>query len=340
MAGHPHGGPGAGPLQRLHERVGALDVEDHLLALAEAPHDVLAQECQDLVAEQHRSGLVHRPDAVPVAIERDAQIGVHVSDARLQVAQVGQHGRVGVVVREGAVRLAVQAVYPRAEGLEDGGSGEARDPVPAVHDNPERARERPDAVEDLPPVRGQDVVHREVAGARGEPAVLDPLAQRLDVLSGQREPGEDHLEAVHLRWVVRSGHLHAAVGLEMVDGEVECGGRDQPHREHRGAGGAEALDQRVHQRLAGGPVVATHGQRGGTAEPLARLGAHGRADCPGDFRREVLADGAPDVVLPEDDGGYAHRDGARGRRRGVPSLMADQRVAPQLATRGRKLDRH
>ena len=87
---------------------------------------------EELVAVDDLAGLVHRADPVGVAVERDAQLGAGAPHLGLEVAQVLGDGRIGMMVGEGAVRLAEERRHLGAERLEGRHRDEAPGPVAAV----------------------------------------------------------------------------------------------------------------------------------------------------------------------------------------------------------------
>ena len=103
--------------ERLRQHLGALHVEDHRRARPEAAHRVAAEEDQELVAVEDLARLVHRADAVGVAIERDAELRAGPRAPRPAGREVLGHGRVGMMVREGAVRFAEERRHLGAERL-------------------------------------------------------------------------------------------------------------------------------------------------------------------------------------------------------------------------------
>jgi hypothetical protein len=80
-----------------------------------------------------RPGLVHRPDAVGVAVERDAQLGAGAPDAGLQIPEVFRDGGIGMMVGKAAVGLAEERRDLGAQGLERAHRDEAAGAVAAVH---------------------------------------------------------------------------------------------------------------------------------------------------------------------------------------------------------------
>src|SRR5690606_4815430 len=126
------------------------------------------------------------------------------------------------------------------------------------------------------------------------------LVQVLDGFAVQRTATEDHLEAVELGWVVRPGHLDAAITLQRLDRKVQ---RRCRHLADIDCGAASRDDTATYpgsECCATGAIVAPYRERDGAAELL--LG-----DC-GDTaaqrlckrRRELAVDYAADIVLPED----------------------------------------
>src|SRR2546425_8634484 len=95
-------------LFRSREHRGALHVEDHRMPRPHAAREVAGEEHQQLIAEHDAALLVYGADAVAVAVERDAELGLLADDCGPQVAQVLEHGGIGMVIRKRAVRFAEQ----------------------------------------------------------------------------------------------------------------------------------------------------------------------------------------------------------------------------------------
>ena len=158
-------------------------------------------------------------------------------DLGLEVAQVLGDRRIGMVVREGPVRLAEQRRDLGAEPLEGGDGDEAPGAVAAVDDHAHRPRQ-PVAAEDPFAISlvSTDAVAR-LPSRTGPPALGDDALPELeDLLAVEGLPGEDHLEAVELGRIVRPGDLHARVRPERVDAEVERRRGQRAYVDRRPAG--------------------------------------------------------------------------------------------------------
>src|SRR3989449_8168258 len=115
----PHRRPEPGAHEFLREHRGALHVEDHRMPRPHAAREVAGEEHQQLIAEHDAALLVYGADAVAVAVERDAELGLLADDCGPQVAQVLEHGGIGMVIRKRAVRFAEQRHDFGAELAED-----------------------------------------------------------------------------------------------------------------------------------------------------------------------------------------------------------------------------
>src|SRR5207245_11366797 len=104
----PHRRPEPGAHEFLRWHLGALHVEDHRMPRPDAAREVAGEEHQQLIAEHDAALLVYGADAVAVAVERDAELGLLADDCGPQVAQVLEHGGIGMVIRKRAVRFAEQ----------------------------------------------------------------------------------------------------------------------------------------------------------------------------------------------------------------------------------------
>src|SRR5215208_5992764 len=132
MHGLPHDrlSPGSSKCRRQDLRT--FDVEDHGCSATEPPYGIPSEEHQRLVTVDDLTGLVHCADPVCVSIEGDSQLCSASTDLQLKVTQVLGHGGIGVMVREGTIRLTEQRCDLRAESAEGGDGNQAPGPVAAV----------------------------------------------------------------------------------------------------------------------------------------------------------------------------------------------------------------
>src|SRR5207248_10528288 len=96
----PHDGAAAPLLDVVVERLRALHLADDGGA-GMILEDVAGEEEQELVAPEDLALLVHRAEAIGVAVEGDPQIGALRADLLLEVLQVLGDRRVGVMIGKG-----------------------------------------------------------------------------------------------------------------------------------------------------------------------------------------------------------------------------------------------
>ena len=101
----------------LDQPLRALDVEDDLGARHARQH-VAGQQREQLVAVDDAPVAVHRADAIGVAVEADAEVGLLALHRRLQVHQQRGHGGIRQVIREASVRLGEQRNHAVPHALE------------------------------------------------------------------------------------------------------------------------------------------------------------------------------------------------------------------------------
>ena len=319
MPGLPHDRPRAGGRERGGQHLGALHVEDDGRAGTEAADGVAAEDDQQLIAVDDLAGLVHRADAVGVAVEGDAQLGTRPPDLGLEVAQVLGNRRIRMVIGECAVRLAEERRHFGAEPLEGGDGDQAPGAVAAVDHHAHRPGQ-PVAAEDPFAVSGQHGAVARLPSRTGPPALGDDALPELeDILAVKGLPGEHHLEAVELGRIVRPGDLHARIRPERVDAEVEGRRGHRAHVDRRGAGLDDSAPDRCRERTARRPVVASHSHNGGPTQSLPRGAGEGAPEPAGELGRELRPDDAADVVLAKDRLGDVHgwRPVGRAAARGV-----------------------
>ena len=149
-------------------------------------------------------------EAVAVAVEREAELGIGRLHGADQVGQVLGLARVGMVVREVAVDLGVQLDHVAAERAQDAGRRRAREcrcPNRPRSSSAARACSR---------WRCGRVYSARMSIAAERPLAarvvlgLDAPAQALDLVAVDRAAGQHHLEAVVVLRVVAAGDLDAA----------------------------------------------------------------------------------------------------------------------------------
>ena len=269
------------------------------------------------------AGLVHRADAVGVAVEGDAQLGAGPPDRLLQVLEVLGNGRIGVVVREGAVRLAEERRHLGAERLEGRDGDHAADAVPAVGDHLDRPLELV-AADDRLAVALQ---HRVVGGLLPRPAAPplggDDLPEAEDVLAVEGLAREDHLEAVELGRIVGPGDLDARrrsrARTRRSRGRASAACRRPPRcRRRRRCRGARP--GRAPGRTAGCRVRPRSPARGPIRSQATVVKARPSARANSGVSSRVHE--AADVVLPEDGLGDVHGPPSHEQPSALPSLSA------------------
>src|SRR4029077_6413777 len=182
----------------------ALHVEDHRLPRPHAAGQVAAEQHQQLVAEHGATLLVHRADAIAVAVEGDPQLRLVAADGRLQIAKILDHGGIGMMVGERAVGLTEQRDDLGAETLQRFHRDDARDSIAAIHHGFHLARERAVTLHDGVSITRQHRAVRTAPAARpaGRASLFDETPQTLDVRAGDRLATEHALEAVELWWIM------------------------------------------------------------------------------------------------------------------------------------------
>ena len=299
MAGLPHDPAPAVPGDVVVEALRALHLGDDHRARVARQH-VASEEHEELVAPDDAALRVRDADAVGVAVEGDAELGPRLGDGADQGTHVVGDRRVGVVVREAAIRVAEQLAHPRPEPAVDVRRDRARRPVAGVDHDVDRAREAAHPPGDVVLVDGHDGAALDRPAARLQLAGLEAPAQVLDLLAVEGLLAEAELEAVVVRRVVAAGHLDAAVQVPMEEREVHerCGA--DADVEHLEAGRRDARGHRGRVAIGGEATVAAY--RHHAPAGLGGEGAEGVAQAAREVGVEVPLGDAADVVFAEDGG--------------------------------------
>ena len=309
MPGLPHQRAAAVAKDVRGQVSGALHVVNDAGARIALEH-VGGEQHQQAVRIDDLARLRHHTQAIAVAIEGQADVGVGPLHDADQVLQVGRVARIGMVVREGAVHFAVKRLDVGADGGKQVGRDAAGHAAAAVDDDLELAFDLDVAGDAV------DVVALEVANAQqaqrigAEQAVFGNAdVDVLDRIAGQGLAVDDDLEAVVVGRIVAARHRHAATGAQMEAAEVSHRRRNFANVDDLAAGLAQAFDQGAGHGGRRQPAVATDHDAALVA--LVHHRADGLADQPGDILVECLPDHAADVVGAE----HASIQSDAGRRR-------------------------
>ncbi len=294
-----------------------------------AREHVGGEEHQLAVGEDDLAVLGDDAEAVTVAIEGQADLGIGFLQRADHVLQVLGLRGVGVVVREISVDFAEQFDQFAAELFEQCRSDAAGNAVAAVHDDLHRAGEL-DVADDL-----RDVGFADVGCADGacmgvtsgeQIAGFDACLELLDGVKRQRLAADHHLQAVVVRRVVAAGDRDAAVATQLVGGEVGERRRYAADVDGIDASGHDPLHQRARKFRAGQAAVAADGD--GRLLAFAGQRTERLTDGTADFRGEGFADDAADVVGLEDFGGELEGHVSSDVQRNGGGAAAASRVVP------------
>src|SRR6266550_5230572 len=180
MPGLPHDRYPTCLLHRLRQRLRSLDVENDRLALARPRQNIARVDNEEIIAPDYLARVVDDADAVRVAVEGDADVGLillHGGDEGLDVLW---NSRIGVVIRECSVALTEKTTRLDAELWEKLRSNQRPCPIPAVEDYLQISGERTDASGDVGHVPSYDlffpqgsIATRKLAGDREIMQVLN-----------------------------------------------------------------------------------------------------------------------------------------------------------------------
>ncbi len=137
------------------------------------------------------------------------------------------------------------------------------------------------------------------AVAMAQVAGFDAAAQVADDFAVQGDLVDDDLQTVVLRRVMAAGDHHAGMaGAERVGGVVQQRRRNRAEIQHVQSGGADTGLERIAQRGAGQPSVATDDHLG--FAPFGGEAADRLADVAYHLRGQVAVYHAANVVFPKD----------------------------------------
>src|SRR5690606_33344760 len=299
VPGLPHHRPAAVAADQRGQAAGALDVEDDVGA-GVARYHVLGEQHQQAVGVDDGAGVGHHADAVAVAVEGQAEVGVFRFHPGDQVDQIFRLARVRVVVGEGAIHFAEQRDDAAAQGLDQLRGDDAGGAVAAIDHHAQRLGQG-DVVADVGEVALQNIDLLHAADAAGQVVVVQAGLEREDLFIGQGVAGDDDLETVVIRWIVAAGEHHRRAALKYVGGEIHHGGRHHADVGHLAAAIEQALHQLLQQFGAGEAPVAADDDVGFAL--CQALRADGAADPVGVLGGQRVAHHATYVVGAEDVGG-------------------------------------
>ncbi len=288
----------------------ALDVEDDLAARHPLEH-VAREECQQLIAPEERPSFVDDAEAIGVAVVADPEVGLLRQDPRGQIDHVLRHRRIGLMIGEASVRLAVERNDGMPELLQDRNRHRTGHAVAGIGHDLERPR-RTTAFHHHRLVGIADRAARLRPLAVGEVVRVDSTEQILNARAVNRVGAELKFESVVLDRIVRAGDHGATVGLVVDDREVERRGRHHADPNDVAAGRAQSLRQPGHEARRGLAHILTHRHRASAGRAEGR--SKGLAKTLRQLIGQVGLGDAADVVFAENIR-IDHVVPFRGRRR-------------------------
>ncbi len=173
---------------------------------------------------------------------------------------------------------------------------EPRGTVPAVHGERDGPRQRDIARHVVDELGGGDP-----AGDAAAPRLREIAESRVpeleDIGAVDRAFPAKHLETVELARIVTRRDHDPAADTPLLRGEIEYRGRDDPDIDNRNAPPCQSIGERIEEGIAArAHIPADHG----LPDVIAHKGSgHGKAEPPHAVHRQIDADDASDVVLPE-----------------------------------------
>src|SRR6266481_6451920 len=194
----PHDGDSACLLNRLRQCLGCLHVENDCLALPRARQYVARIDDQDVVPPDYLAGVVDHADAVRVAIERNADVGVVLFHGGDQILDVFWDSGIRVVIRKRAVALAVQKARLDAELRKELWRNKGARSVATIEDDLQVATNFPDVRRNVVDVAVDDLFVAKRALPAWEFARNGELIEVLYVSAVNGAGSETKLESVVL----------------------------------------------------------------------------------------------------------------------------------------------
>ena len=252
-----------------------------------------------LVAPHDLSVLVHRTDAVGVAVVRDPDRRVIFFHRRDQVAHVLLDRRVRMMVGEAPVHLGVEFDRLEPEPFHQRRRDHPAASVAAVHDDLESRRELELRHDEIVVVGNHRALgERALRAGRDKIAPLDYFAQPLNLRAVNRRRSHAQLEAVVLGRVMTAGDHHAAVHLPAQHRKIKQRRRHHADVDHVDARAEQALGQPIAQAVRRQPAIAAERDRFFPRAMQQRCVAAPEIDH--ERVVEIVRDDAADVVLAED----------------------------------------
>lgn len=157
------------------------------------------------------------------------------------------------------------------------------------------------AIHDGITVAGEHGAIRALLAGPGAPALGDDgFPEGDDRLAVHRTAGDDHLEAVEFRRIVRPRDLAAAVDLEVLHREVQRRGRQEADIDGGTAGVHDALAEAACEPGTRRPVVAAHGDHRRAAHMIPHRRCKRATQRASKGGGQFLVNDSADIVLAED----------------------------------------
>ncbi len=305
----PRGRHDSDPAQLLHtveEGLGTLDLPDDLGLAWPLPvrDEVGAIDVGQLVAPDDVAVLVDGPDAVNVAIVGDAKIGMLCQHTLAQSLQCVQTGGIGVVIREGAIRLGVHEHGVHAQLLHEVRDNQACTTVSTIDDNPGMRplllaqRTLLELVHQLVTIDRELIKARD--GAHGYCHRVNDLGEirkALNLISVERLPADRNLKTVVLRRVMAARDHDSAVHRQGKQGMVQRGRRHDTNVHDIPSLARDPIDQCCRQVLTARTHVAPDRERQRARASLLPYQVNKRLPyTAGCLRCQFLPDLTPDIV--------------------------------------------
>src|SRR6266550_2843879 len=301
----PHDGDSACLLDGFRQCLGCLHVENDCLALPRARQHVARIDDQDVIPPNYLAGVVDHADAVRVAIERNADVGVVPLHGGDEILDVLRDSGIRVVIRKRAVALAEQKARFDAELRKELWRNEGACSVATIEDDLQVARKFPDVRRNVVDVAVDDLFVAKPALPAWEFARAGEPIEVLYIGAVNGAGSEAKLESVVLGRIVGAGDLDSADYIQIVLGPVGERGRNDSDVHHVDAAGQQTRHQRSMQSFPAWPVVAPDCERTLHALLVQERGVRA-SDCRGHFFGEIPSGDAADVVLAKDRARHCH----------------------------------